>query len=150
MKHPNVVSLREAFTTKAFNDNCASSSLSSNFTSALSAFPLPPPRPSNHSSLASFARDIALAQRTSLITALMMVYDFHPNSATLEEEHLNPEMMAMTPRRKSPPPIPERLLWSYITQIANAIKAVHSSGMALRGLDPSRIILTGKNRYVPS
>ena len=23
MKHPNVVSLREAFTTKAFNDNCA-------------------------------------------------------------------------------------------------------------------------------
>ena len=67
---------------------------------------------------------------------------------TLEEEHLNPEMMAMTPRRKSPPPIPERLLWSYITQIANAIKAIHSSGMALRGLDPSRIILTGKNRYV--
>jgi PAB-dependent poly(A)-specific ribonuclease subunit 3 len=83
-----------------------------------------------------------------LITALMMVYDFHPNSTTLEEEHLNPEMMAMTPRRKSPPPIPERLLWSYITQIANAIKAIHSSGMALRGLDPSRIILTGKNRYV--
>jgi len=81
-------------------------------------------------------------------TALVLVYDFHPNSVTLEEEHLNPEMMAMNPRRKSSPPIPERLLWSYITQIANAIKAVHSSGMALRGLDPSRIILTGKNRYV--
>ena len=82
-------------------------------------------------------------------TALVLVYDFHPNSVTLEEEHLNPEMMAMNPRRKSSPPIPERLLWSYFTQIANAIKAVHSSGMALRGLDPSRIILTGKNRYVP-
>lgn len=80
----------------------------------------------------------------------MMVYDFHPNSANLEEEHLNPEMMALTPRRKSGLPIPERLLWSYITQIANALKAVHSSGMALRGLDPSRIILTGKNRQVSS
>jgi PAB-dependent poly(A)-specific ribonuclease subunit 3 len=89
---------------------------------------------------------LVVSRDTSLIAALMMVYDFHPNSTTLEEEHLNPEMMAMTPRRKSPPPIPERLLWSYITQIANAIKAIHSSGMALRGLDPSRIILTGKNR----
>jgi PAB-dependent poly(A)-specific ribonuclease subunit 3 len=78
----------------------------------------------------------------------MMVYDFHPNSVNLEEEHLNSEMMALTPRRKSSPPIPERLLWSYITQIANALKAVHSSGMALRGLDPSRILLTGKNRSV--
>jgi PAB-dependent poly(A)-specific ribonuclease subunit 3 len=120
MKHPNVVSLREAFTTKAFNDNCTSTLLGINH--------LPIDMP--------------------LTTALMMVYDFHPNSTTLEEEHLNPEMMAMTPRRKSPPPIPERLLWSYITQIANAIKAIHSSGMALRGLDPSRIILTGKNRCV--
>jgi PAB-dependent poly(A)-specific ribonuclease subunit 3 len=119
MKHPNVVSLREAFTTKAFNDNCTS------------PYRLPCP-----------------LRSSSLTAALMMVYDFHPNSTTLEEEHLNPEMMAMTPRRKSPPPIPERLLWSYITQIANAIKAIHSSGMALRGLDPSRIILTGKNRYV--
>ena len=122
MKHPNVVSLREAFTTKAFNDNCTSPQ----------SFSL---SPSRH-----------IAEERSLTTALMMVYDFHPNSITLEEEHLNPEMMAMTPRRKSPPPIPERLLWSYITQIANAIKAIHSSGMALRGLDPSRIILTGKNR----
>lgn len=78
----------------------------------------------------------------------MMVYDFHPNSANLDEEHLNQELMAMTPRRKSSPPIPERLLWSYITQLANALKAVHSSGMALRGLDPSRILLTGKNRFV--
>jgi len=124
MKHPNVVSLREAFTTKAFNDNCMSPK----------SFLLSP--------------SPYLASENSLIAALMMVYDFHPNSTTLEEEHLNPEMMAMTPRRKSPPPIPERLLWSYITQIANAIKAIHSSGMALRGLDPSRIILTGKNRCV--
>lgn len=75
-----------------------------------------------------------------------MVYDFHPNSVNLEEEHLNQEIMAMTSRRKSSPPIPERLLWSYITQLANALKAVHSSGLALRGLDPSRILLTGKNR----
>lgn len=45
-------------------------------------------------------------------------------------------------------PIPERQLWSYITQLANSLKAIHSSGLAARNLDPSKIIITGKNRYV--
>lgn len=45
-------------------------------------------------------------------------------------------------------PIPERLLWSYITQIANALKAIHTSGLAARNMDPSKVLITGKNRYV--
>lgn len=43
-------------------------------------------------------------------------------------------------------PIPERAVWSYITQIANALKAVHSSGLAARNLDPSKVLVTGQNR----
>ena len=42
--------------------------------------------------------------------------------------------------------VPERVLWSYIVQIASALKTVHNSGAAVRNLDPNRIIVTGKNR----
>jgi PAB-dependent poly(A)-specific ribonuclease subunit 3 len=77
-----------------------------------------------------------------------MVYDFHPDSTTLFDDHLNIEapMLSMG-RRRVGMPVHERLLWSYIIQIANAIKAVHSSGLAVRNLDPTKILITGKNRY---
>ncbi|KMU72235.1 pabp1-dependent poly(a)-specific ribonuclease subunit pan3 [Coccidioides immitis RMSCC 3703] len=42
--------------------------------------------------------------------------------------------------------IPEQILWSYVTQIANALKAIHSAGLAARVIEPSKILLTGKNR----
>lgn len=85
--------------------------------------------------------------------ALIIVYDYHPDSITLGDEHLNPNgelpnLHGTMPRRRQGMPIPERLLWSYITQIANALKAMHSTNLAARNLDPSKILLTGKNRHV--
>ncbi|RSH92338.1 PAB-dependent poly(A)-specific ribonuclease subunit 3 [Saitozyma podzolica] len=100
MRHPNIVGLREAFTTKAFNDN-----------------------------------------------SLILVYDFHPDSTTVYDEHLNPDAPPLSMgRRRQGMPIPERVLWSYVTQIANALKAVHSLNLAARNLDPSKVLITGKNR----
>ncbi|WRT64611.1 uncharacterized protein IL334_001544 [Kwoniella shivajii] len=101
MRHPNIVGLREAFTTKTFNDN-----------------------------------------------SLILVYDYHPLSTTIWDEHLSPNPPPHSPSRgqRSGMPIPERLLWSYITQMTNALKAVHSSGLAVRNLDPSKVLITGKNR----
>ncbi|WVQ79899.1 hypothetical protein IAT38_001999 [Cryptococcus sp. DSM 104549] len=101
MRHPNIVGLREAFTTKAFNDN-----------------------------------------------SLILVYDYHPLATTLYDEHLSvdPLPATTTGKRRAGMPIPERVLWSYITQIANALKAIHSSSLAVRNLDPSKVLLTGKNR----
>ncbi|WWD21651.1 hypothetical protein CI109_106137 [Kwoniella shandongensis] len=108
IKHPNIVTLREAFTTKAFNDN-----------------------------------------------SLILVYDYHPLSSTVWEEHLSPAPDQNGPntlasvaaaKRRSGMPIPERVVWSYITQIANALKAIHSSNLAARNLDPSKVLITGKNR----
>lgn len=99
-RHPNVVSLREAFTTKAFNDN-----------------------------------------------SLILVYDFHPDATTIWEEHISIDQpVPSMGRRRLGMPIQERTLWSYITQIANALKAIHSSGLAARNLDPSKALITGKNR----
>ncbi|WVF69621.1 hypothetical protein IAT40_004399 [Kwoniella sp. CBS 6097] len=106
MRHPNIVGLREAFTTKTFNDN-----------------------------------------------SLILVYDYHPLATTVWEEHLsgpnpNPEpaMTLNQNQKRRGMPIPERVLWSYITQIANALKAIHSSSLAARTLDPSKVLITGKNR----
>ncbi|EIW71105.1 hypothetical protein TREMEDRAFT_37565 [Tremella mesenterica DSM 1558] len=103
LRHPNVVCLREAFTTKVFDDD-----------------------------------------------SLIMVYDYHPESNTMYDEHLASDMtnrfIPIFPRRRTGMSIPERLLWSYITQIANALKAIHVSNLAARVLDPSKILITGKNR----
>lgn len=38
------------------------------------------------------------------------------------------------------------VLWSYVTQIASALKTIHSNGLAARVIDITKIILTGKNR----
>lgn len=40
----------------------------------------------------------------------------------------------------------ERLLWSYIVQLGGAIKVVHNAGLAVRNLEPNRILITGVNR----
>lgn len=42
--------------------------------------------------------------------------------------------------------VSEQTLWSYLVQLASALKSIHSSGLAARVLDPKKIILTAKNR----
>lgn len=44
--------------------------------------------------------------------------------------------------------VEEGTIWSYIIQISNAMKAVHDGGMALRILDPTKVLMTSKGRYV--
>jgi PAB-dependent poly(A)-specific ribonuclease subunit 3 len=42
--------------------------------------------------------------------------------------------------------VPERTLWSYIIQIASAIKKVHEWGLAVRMVDVTKILVIGQNR----
>ncbi|EKM52715.1 uncharacterized protein PHACADRAFT_261316 [Phanerochaete carnosa HHB-10118-sp] len=101
LKHPNVISVKEAFTTRAFNDN-----------------------------------------------SLVVVYEYHPTAETVFDAHIktkapqfqNGRLQAQTSR------IAERTLWSYIVQIAGAIKTVHDAGLAVRVVDPTKILVTGNNR----
>ncbi|ORY52958.1 hypothetical protein BCR33DRAFT_693378 [Rhizoclosmatium globosum] len=93
IKHAGVVSVREAFTTKAFGDN-----------------------------------------------SLVFVYDYFPLSTTLSAMYFVPL------RAGAKPGVPEKSLWSYIIQISSAIKTLHSSGLAARILEPSKLLVTGKNR----
>ncbi|CAG8536238.1 2113_t:CDS:10 [Paraglomus brasilianum] len=98
IRHANVVSIREAFTTKAFGDH-----------------------------------------------SLVFVYDYHPLSQTLFNKHFSPQSQ-MHPSSVNGLAIPEKLVWSYICQIAAAIKTIHSSGLAVRTIEPTKILLTSKNR----
>ncbi|KAI0742728.1 hypothetical protein C8Q80DRAFT_1190482 [Daedaleopsis nitida] len=101
LRHPNIVSIHEAFTTRAFNDS-----------------------------------------------SLVVVYDDHPNAQTLYEAHIKPKAPQFQNGRLQAQSnrIPERTVWSYVIQIANAIKAVHDAGLAVRLIDPTKILVTGKNR----
>ncbi|KAB5589808.1 PAB-dependent poly(A)-specific ribonuclease subunit 3 [Ceratobasidium theobromae] len=43
-------------------------------------------------------------------------------------------------------PLDERTLWTYLLQLASAVRVVHARGMALRCLDPKRVLVTGVGR----
>ncbi|KAE8151961.1 PAB-dependent poly(A)-specific ribonuclease subunit pan3 [Aspergillus avenaceus] len=85
----------------------------------------------------------AFTSRSFQDSSLIFVTDYHPNSKTLAEQHLGAGNRFQGRHNTH---IPEQVLWGYMTQIANALKAIHSNGLAARILDPSKVLLTGKNR----
>ncbi|KZT23030.1 hypothetical protein NEOLEDRAFT_1137148 [Neolentinus lepideus HHB14362 ss-1] len=101
IRHPNIVSVKEAFTTRAFNDN-----------------------------------------------SLVVVYDYYANAQTLYDAYVKPKAPSFVNGRlqQQSQLLPEHTLWSFIVQIASAIKAVHERGMAVRAVDPTKILVTDKNR----
>lgn len=76
-------------------------------------------------------------------SSLIFVTDYFPLSKTLAEHHFTG-----TNRygNRVSATVPEKVLWSYIVQMASAIKAVHAANLAVRCMDPSKVILTDKNR----
>ncbi|KAF9468239.1 hypothetical protein BDZ94DRAFT_1154429 [Collybia nuda] len=109
IEHPAIITVKEAFTTRSFNDN-----------------------------------------------SLVVVHVYHADAETLFEKHIKakpPTVQTHFGGRSSqvlhanlPTLLPERTLWSYVVQIASAIKKVHDVGQAVRMIDASKILVTGKNR----
>ncbi|PVG00079.1 hypothetical protein CPB86DRAFT_872085 [Serendipita vermifera] len=100
ISHPNIVRVREAFTTRAFNDS-----------------------------------------------SLVMVYDYHPLAVTLSDIFFKSRSpLNRGNRPNSEENIEEETMWSFIIQIANAMKNVHDRNLALRTIDATKILVTGKNR----
>ena len=77
-------------------------------------------------------------------SSLIIVSDYHPDSKTVAEKHFN--HTSGRSNRNTPPLISEHILWSYIVQITNAIKAVHSARLAVRVFEPTKVIVTDENR----
>jgi PAB-dependent poly(A)-specific ribonuclease subunit 3 len=87
----------------------------------------------------------AFTNRSFGDSSLIFVTDYHPLSKTLAEHHFGTNTTARG-RSGFTTQIPEMVLWSYVTQIASAVKTIHSNGLAARVIDITKIILTGKNR----
>ncbi|KAL1955075.1 hypothetical protein VTO42DRAFT_9064 [Malbranchea cinnamomea] len=90
----------------------------------------------------------AFTNRSFQDSSLIFVTDYHPMSKTLAEHHLGGpnRYQGRGGSSSGGTHIPEQVLWSYVVQIASALKAIHSVGLAARVIDPSKILLTGKNR----
>ncbi|KAI1101425.1 hypothetical protein F4804DRAFT_343975 [Jackrogersella minutella] len=73
-------------------------------------------------------------------SSLVFVHSYHPLSKTLAEHHFPSN------RYGRPAPVPEKVLWTYLVQLASAIKAIHKAKLAARCIDISKVILTDKNR----
>ena len=86
----------------------------------------------------------AFTNRSFGDSSLFFVTDFHPLSKTLADHHLSPSYSNRG--RHSVTQVSEQVLWTYICQIASALKAIHSNGLAARMIDASKILLTDKNR----
>lgn len=71
---------------------------------------------------------------------LIVVYDYYPNSETLQEHH-HKKIGGKTET------INEEILWNYLIQLINALKHIHEKGLAARSaIDLSKIIVTNKDR----
>lgn len=84
----------------------------------------------------------AFTTRTFGDNSLIFVYDYYPMSRTLMNVHFGPESYQQMNRIV----VPEKLIWSYITQLLSAIRSIHGSKLAARIIEPSRILVTGSNR----
>lgn len=119
VSNANLVTLYDAFTTTRFQDSCWSSCMLIRFALMLTSKP-----------------------------AIIFVYAYHPLSKTLADEHFGPNLRYLPPRHpQGGSAVPEPVLWSYMVQIANALRTIHGSGLAARVVEPSKILLTGKMRY---
>ena len=78
----------------------------------------------------------------------MVAYTYHPNAQTLFDAHIKPRPPAFVQGRlqTTQPHVTERTLWSYIIQIAGAMKAAHDQGLPVRMIDVTKVIVSGRNR----
>ncbi|KIW43940.1 uncharacterized protein PV06_04986 [Exophiala oligosperma] len=81
-------------------------------------------------------------------SSLFFAMDYHPLAKTLlEYHHIGPPGPNWTrSTRTNKDQVSEPVMWSYIVQIASALKTIHASDLAARVLDPSKVLVTGKNR----
>ena len=77
-------------------------------------------------------------------TSIVIVSDFYPDSTTLRDRHLPTNLRP--PSRGYGTPVSEQLLWSYMVQIANALRAIHSAGHAARSMEANRWLVTDEDR----
>ncbi|EGF99407.1 uncharacterized protein MELLADRAFT_40296, partial [Melampsora larici-populina 98AG31] len=123
IRHPSIVNVREAFTTRAFGDH-----------SIIFAFDYHPLSQSIHDEYLSGRKKSSLFSPSPA--------DHLTKSNTTSRYHRHRQ----TNGNGREGLVDERVLWSYIVQISNAIRIVHKAQLAVRTIHPTKILLTGTNR----
>ncbi len=77
-------------------------------------------------------------------SSLIIVSDYHPESLTLQQLHTSKHGFG-TPRRSNMT-VPEDLLWKYIVQISNALRAIHAQGLSARLISADKFLVTDEDR----
>ncbi|EPS41328.1 hypothetical protein H072_4858 [Dactylellina haptotyla CBS 200.50] len=83
--------------------------------------------------------------------SIVFVFDYFPLSQTLQDIHFGPNSRYQNRhhgahQNQTQNANTEHMLWSYIVQIASALKTIHAAGLAARTIQPNKILLTNKNR----
>ena len=73
-----------------------------------------------------------------LMLALVLVYDYHAGAETLLHKHFNHKSLSLS----------EAVIWQYVIQLTSALRTLHHSGLAVRCVDMSKVLVLGSNRYV--
>ncbi|KAI9317732.1 hypothetical protein BX666DRAFT_1857342 [Dichotomocladium elegans] len=119
IQHCNLVALRDVFATQAFNDTCN-------------------------------LQQLIITNNQLIYIAFIFVYDYFPCAQTLYNNYFTPHGKTLLEAKKnsggSTMTVPENTLWSYIIQIASAIRVVHSAGLAVRNIDATKVLVTSKHR----
>ncbi|KAM6493381.1 hypothetical protein JOM56_011515 [Amanita muscaria] len=121
IRHPGIVSVQEAFTTRSFNDN-----------SLVVCY-------AYHSNSRTLF-DVHLKSKVAAFQSQMVSQQQPPQRGAQYFSSFG------TAGSASQPMIPERIIWTYIVQIGSAIKQVHEAGLAVRTVDATKILVTGQNR----
>ncbi|KAG9966631.1 PAB-dependent poly(A)-specific ribonuclease subunit pan3, partial [Aureobasidium melanogenum] len=81
-------------------------------------------------------------------SSLIVVTDYHPLSQTLADKIFTPNTRnpGGTLSRSPGSYVTDHELWGYIVQLASALKAIHSIGLAARLMTPQKILITSKSR----
>ncbi|KAK6539970.1 PAB-dependent poly(A)-specific ribonuclease subunit 3 [Orbilia ellipsospora] len=81
--------------------------------------------------------------------SIVFVFDYFPNAQTLQEVHFGTNSRYQNRHHgtnQNQNANTEHMLWTYIVQIASALKTIHAAGLAARTIQPNKILLTNKNR----
>jgi PAB-dependent poly(A)-specific ribonuclease subunit 3 len=120
--HPNLVHLREVFTTKAFGDH-----------SMVFVYDYHP------GSETLMSRHFG---STSVSKTDVVGYGQMPSASPKFRNHGNDQMLTPSGTVQ----LPEALIWTYIVQLSSVLRTIHGHGLACRVMDPTKILLVDKTR----
>ncbi|WAQ97728.1 PAN3-like protein [Mya arenaria] len=126
MYHPNIVQLREVFTTKAFGDH--------SIVFVYDYYPMADTILAKH-----FSHHQMNGQHNPFMDS-----NTRPFSSK-GKGRLSDSKGSSGPRQHAGL-LPESLIWSYVVQLSSSLRAIHAAGLSCRTLDPSKIVIYAKSR----